>query len=107
MLETKSARRVVIVVDFSLQDQILDKITQFGALGYNCMECSGKGQHAVTGDPFTSQELIRIEVITSCEVAAHILDYLHAVQFQQFGRYPLAVFTDSVEVDARDRSLTG
>lgn len=105
MFETKTARRVVIIVDVALQNQIIEKIIELGARGYNCIECSGQGLHSITGDPFTSRELVRIEIVTSTKVAADIHDYIHAVQFQQFGRYPLASFTDSVEVDMRDRSL--
>lgn len=105
MFETKTARRVVIVVDVSLQDQILEKVLELGASGYNCVECTGKGFHTITGDPFSSRGLVRIEVITSLQAAAAILDYLHAVQFQQFGNYPLSAYTHAVEVDMRDRSL--
>jgi hypothetical protein len=107
MLKTKTARRIVVIVDVSLQSQLIEKFLELGVTGYNCTECSGKGLHSVTGEPFTSRELVRIELITSDEVAATILDYIHAVQFQQFGRYPLAAYTDAVEVDVRDRSLTG
>lgn len=107
MFETKTARRVTVIVDASLQDQILEKITELGARGYNYMECFGKGLHSITGDPFNSRGLVRIETITSVDVAAKIMDYLHAVQFQQFGRYALSTYMDSVEVDMRDRSLTG
>lgn len=105
MFETKTARRVVIIVDATLKDQMLEAISKLGAQGYNFTNCEGKGRHAITGDQFSSQELVRIEVISSHEVAAKILNYIHAVQFQQFGNYALTAFTDAVEVDLRDRSL--
>lgn len=106
MFETKTARRVVVIVDASLKDQMIDEFKKRGVTGYNCMGCSGEGLHAVTGELFNCEELVRIEMIGSHELAAKILDYVHAVQFQQFGNYALAAFTDTVEVDIRDQSLT-
>lgn len=107
MFETVNARRVVVIVDASLADQLLEKFTELGARGNNVVDCGGRGTHAITGEPFQSGELFRIEVIGSFEVGAAILDYIHAVQFQQFGRYALTAYADTVEVDRRDRSLTG
>jgi len=107
MFETTNARRVVVIVDATLCDQLLDKFIELGARGYNTVECGGRGTHAITGEPFRSGELVRIEVIASFDTGAAILDYIHAVQFQQFGRYPLTAFSDTVEVDRRDQSLAG
>lgn len=108
MFETTNARRVVIIVDASLQNQILEKVMELGARGYNTVPCGGRGTHAVTGEPFRSgDELVRIEIISSFEVGAKILDYVHAVQFQQFGNYALSAYADTVEVDLRDASLSG
>ncbi len=107
MFETRTVRRVVVIVDASLKDQLLEQFTALGATGYNFTACGGKGTHAITGNPFDSMKLVRIELLASHEVAAAILDYIHGVQFQQFGRYALAAFTDIVEVDMRDRSLCG
>ena len=107
MFETTNVRRVVVIVDATLQNQLIDKIIELGATGYNTVNCGGRGTHSLTGEPFKSGELVRIEVIASFDVGAAILDYIHAVQFQQFGRYPLTAFADTVEVDRRDRSVTG
>ena len=105
MFETRNARRVVVIVDASLKDQMLDKFIELGARGYNTIDCGGCGTHAVTGEPYSSGELVRIEVIASVDVGAIILDYIHSVQFQQFGRYALTAFADNVEVDMRDQSM--
>jgi hypothetical protein len=102
-----NARRVVVIVDATIAEQFLDKFIEMGVGGYNTTQCGGRGTHSVTGDPFSSGELIRIEMISSMEIGARILDYIHAVQFQQFGRYALTAFADTVEVDMRDRSLAG
>ena len=55
---------------------------------------------------FTRDDLSRIEVITSEKTATAILDYVHATQFSQFGRYALSAWMDIVEVDLRDKSLS-
>jgi len=106
LFTTKTARRVTIIVDATLKTMILDKIMQLGATGYNYIECQGKGRHAITGDMFHGESLLRIEVISSAEVCSAILDYVHATQFAQLGQYALTAFADTVEVDLRDRSLT-
>lgn len=94
-------------MDASLKSVVLDRITELGAKGYNYVECSGKGQHAITGHPFSGDGLLRVEIITTMEIGGKILDYIHAAQFAQLGQYPLTAFADTVEVDMRDRSLAG
>ncbi len=105
-METTNARRVIVIVDATLKDQLLDKFVELGARGYNTVKCGGRGTHSITGEAYESGELVRIEVIGSFEVGAAILDYIHVVQFQQFGRYALTAYADTVEVDQRDRSLS-
>lgn len=107
MFTTKTARRVTIMVDAALKDTILDKILELGAQGYNYVECKGKGAHAITGHPYSGENLIRIEVICPVEIGAKILDYIHAQQFSHLGQYALSAFADTVEVDIRDKSLDG
>ena len=105
MLNTIKVHRVVIIVDATLADQFCDKVMELGARGYNCVACTGRGTHTITGSPFFGEGLVRIEILTSDEVAKAILDYIHAVQFQQFGQYALSAFLSVVEVDKRDRSF--
>ena len=105
MFTTKNARRVVIVTDSVLKDQFFEKIVEFGAKGYTYIECRGKTVQAASGDLFDRDELVRIEIVTTEKVAAHILDYVHATQFSQFGHYPLSAWVDTVEIDMRDESI--
>ncbi len=105
MFETRNVRRVVVIVDSSLKDLLLEKFIELGARGYNVVDCEGRGTHAITGEPFSSSELVRIEILASVDVGAAILNYIHAVQFQQFGRYALTAFADNVEIDMRDQSI--
>jgi hypothetical protein len=70
------------------------------------MEVHGKGAHAITGDPYSGENLVRIEVIASMEVGEAILNYIHAAQFGHLGHYALSAYADIVDVDTRDRSLS-
>ncbi len=107
MAETKKVRRVVIIVDTTLTEQMLSKVVELGAKGYNCTRCSGKGMHAISGTPFEGDGLTRIEVLANEATADKIVNYVHSVQFQQFGRYALTAYSDTVDVDVRDVTLTG
>ena len=104
MIATKRSRRIVIIVDASLRDQFLEKIVELGARDYNYTDCVGRGMHAVTGDPFTGDSLVRIEILTTDQTAAAIMDSIHAAQSSQFSRYALTAFMDNVEIDARHNS---
>lgn len=105
MFTSHQARRVVILADSSLKEIILDKVTDLGAKGYNYVFCYGKGVHALTGHNFSGENIIRIEVVTTNEIATAILDFIHAAQFAQLRQYALSAFSDIVEVDQRDKAF--
>ena len=108
MITTKTARRVTILVDAALKTTILDKVVELGAKGYNYIECKGgKGLHAITGDPRSGDNLLRIEVICTQEVGAAILDSIHAAIAGAYSQYALSAYADTVEVDPRDESFSG
>lgn len=105
MFDAKQARRVTIIADASLKTVILDKVTALGAKGYNFSFCNGKGSHAITGEIYDSDMLVRIEIVTNDKVAADILDFIHAAQFAQLSQYALTTFSDVVDVDQRDKAF--
>jgi hypothetical protein len=107
MFTTKTARRVTILVDAALKTTILDKVVELGAKGYNFVECKGgKGLHAISGDPHSGDNLLRIEVICALDVGAAILDYIHTAKLGAYSQYALSAYADTVEVDRRDESLS-
>lgn len=99
-MKTREARRIVVIADVMLKELLLEKILEFGAKGYNCATCFGKGEHEALGDLLTGRALIRIEVITNNEVAERILDFIHQPRYRA---HALICFLDAVEVDTRDR----
>lgn len=107
MFSTKNARRVTIVMDAALQSFVLDKISEMGVRYYSVINCHGQGHHAVTGDLYGGDDLLRVEIITSNDVGGKILDWIHAAQFAQLSQYALFAFADYVEVDERDQSFRG
>jgi hypothetical protein len=91
--------RVVVIADTVLEKILLEQFLKLGAKGYNCAYCFGKGRHETMEDPYTGRSRVRIEILARDEVATSILEYVH---MKQFGRYPVAAFLDTVEVDSRD-----
>ncbi|HEY1598321.1 MAG TPA: hypothetical protein VGG64_01875 [Pirellulales bacterium] len=98
LIETK---RVVVIAESMLLKELLSKFVELGAKGYNGMYCFGKGEHGQVEDMFSSPDrsCVRIEMITTLEVAEAIMDYVHKGGMQ---RYPITAFLDTVEVDSRD-----
>ncbi|MFI4873743.1 MAG: P-II family nitrogen regulator [Blastopirellula sp. JB062] len=107
MFTTKNARRVTIVLDAAVKGLMLEKISELGVRCYSLMNCSGHGRHAVTGDLYNGDDLLRLEIVTTTETGAKILDWIHAAQFAQLSQYPLFAYADYVEVDERDQSFRG
>ena len=105
MVQLRTVRRVVIVVDAVLRERVLEDVTALGVGGYNYSFCHGKGVHAVTGSRNCDGDLVRIEMITDEALAGAVLDYVHEKQGRQFGQYAFSAFIDTVEVDPTDKSF--
>lgn len=105
MIQTKQAKRLTILIDASLKSVILDKLLELGAKGYNFCQCQGKGVHAITGDVYGGDNLLKIETVVTPETAAKILDFIHVAQFAELSNYALSAYADTVEVDVRDQSF--
>lgn len=106
MFTTKNARRVTIVMDAGLKGLVLEKIAELGVRCYSLVTCQGQGHHAVTGDLYNGDDLLRLEIVTTNEIGAKILDWIHAAQFAQLSQYALFAYADYVEVDERDQSFS-
>ena len=101
MAKFVEAKRVVVIAESILLKELLSKFVELGAKGYNGTYCFGKGEHGLVEDLFSNPDrsCVRIEMITTSEVAGKITDYLHQGAMQ---RYPITAFVDTVEVDSRD-----
>ncbi|HEY4313563.1 MAG TPA: hypothetical protein VGN12_29190 [Pirellulales bacterium] len=101
MAEFVEAKRVVVIAESVLLKDLLSKFVELGAKGYNAMYCFGKGEHGIVDDLFNSPDrsCVRIEMITTIDVASALMDYVHRDAVQ---RYPVTAFVDTVMVDSRD-----
>ncbi len=101
MAKFVEAKRVVVIAESVLLKELLARFAELGAKGFNGSYCFGKGEHGMVEDMFNSPDraCVRIEMITTIDVAAAIMDYVHRDVVQ---RYPITAFVDTVEVDSRD-----
>lgn len=68
------AKKVVIVTEASILDDVIETITKLGVDGYTVQSATGKGERGVrSGNHFSSLfKNVRIDVITTEEVAKKI-----------------------------------
>lgn len=100
MSNLTTIRRVTVVADAKLEQQLLAKFTELGAKGHTCFECRGRGEHEVSEDPWTGATRVRIETIVRPLVAEAIMDYLHTDELMN---QPITACIESVQVSVLDR----
>lgn len=100
MSNLTTVRRVTVIADANLEQQILAKITELGAKGYTCLECRGRGEHEIFEDPWTGASRVRIETIVRPLIAEAIMDYLHT---DELINLPVTSSMETVQVSVLDR----
>lgn len=71
-----SIRRLTIIVDPSIEDELERNLIARGATGYTAMPCYGMGKHDINDPSSSPSPRIRIEVIAPPQVVDSMLDYL-------------------------------
>jgi len=69
-------RRLTIVADSQLQDQLVLDFVRLGASGYTLIPCIGAGRRLLSSTAAPNESLVRIEVIVTKTVSDALLDYL-------------------------------
>ena len=69
-------RRVVVIADESLEDQLAQACIARGATGFTAIPCRGAGRRHLTNGAVQAEAAVRIEVIVPAEVCEPILQYL-------------------------------
>ncbi len=96
-MEFHKAKKVVIVTEASILDDVIETITELGADGYTVQSATGKGERGVrSGNNFSDLfKNVRIETITNEGVAKKI-----AVEIMErfFKNYAGIVYILDVEV---------
>jgi MFS superfamily sulfate permease-like transporter len=69
-------RRLTIVAEENLRDQLIGDIVRLGASGYTILPCMGAGRRIIEAGKPPTAELVRIEAVITDEVCNRLLDYL-------------------------------
>lgn len=69
-------RRLTVVADTSLEQQIKDEFARCGATGYTSLSCSGAGRRQLENGEPESNDLVRIEVIAPGDICDAMLKFL-------------------------------
>ena len=94
-------RRVTVITDAALKDDVVDSVLKLGANGFTSWPCDGKGEHKTIGSPFASGPGgVYIEFIVQPAVAETIVRHLHGPHYAQ---YAMTVYCQGVQVDAADK----
>jgi hypothetical protein len=97
MSDLITVRRITVVTHNRLEETLVNQFAQFGAKGYNAMDCRGRGEHELLQDVFAGATRVRIEVIVQPDVADKILTFLAE---PQFAHQPMMVSVETLEVPA-------
>ncbi|WP_010584799.1 SulP family inorganic anion transporter [Schlesneria paludicola] len=69
-------RRLTIVADVGLQEQLVTEFVRLGASGYTLIPCQGAGRRHLSTSFEPNSSLVRIEVVVTRAVSDSMLDYL-------------------------------
>ena len=93
-MSTSTISLVTIVAEGVLRERLLSELLELGARGYTVGEVEGHGTRGVSTFFWTGTQ-VRIEVLTSPEVADRILDH---VQAEYFTHYSVIAYVSEVRV---------
>jgi MFS superfamily sulfate permease-like transporter len=91
--------RVTVVVRTDLSDELTGKFVEFGVSGFTSIPCGGAGRSTIEKGKPVEDHQVRIEAITSREVAEQILDYINA---DVSPKHNVTACLENVEVLRRD-----
>ncbi len=81
-MQLHTLKKVTIVIEDSVKQELLRKIIEWGATGYTCREVQGYGSRGARSDQFGSN--IEVEVVCSERVAISILTHVSHKYFENF-----------------------
>ena len=92
-MQLHTLKKVTIITEDALKNQLLKKICELGATGYTCHEVQGYGSRGTRSDQFASN--IEVQVICEDSVAEAILTY---VSHHFFENHACIAWTSEVQV---------
>lgn len=81
-MQLHTLKKVTIVTEDSLKNELKRKICEFGASGFTCREVQGYGSRGARSDVFASN--VEFEVICPEAVAHAILTFVSHHYFEQY-----------------------
>jgi nitrogen regulatory protein PII len=93
-MKTTTMKRITIVVDNSVERQIVKEIHDLGATGYTCTVVHGNGAKGARPNHWAGPNA-KIEVIGTSQVTERILEH---IEKNYFGHFATIVYLDEVEV---------
>lgn len=92
-------RRLTIVADVTLEDQLEETIVRCGATGFTVLPCSGAGRQDLEKGPRTKKPCVRIEVVATHRVTEEILRTLRNEILPSFNVTACVETVDVVRAD--------
>lgn len=77
-------RRITITCSDSLEQQLVERLADCGALGYTSIPCRGAGQTGLQAKGTPNEQQVRMEIIAPKDVSKKILDMLRHDYVDQF-----------------------
>ncbi|MCH8568976.1 MAG: hypothetical protein LAT67_11955 [Balneolales bacterium] len=92
---------VTIIAERVLRNQLIEELKETGAKGFTISDASGEGSRGIRASEFEGRN-IRIEVISSIDLANKIVDL---IQEKYFLHYAVVVYLSDIEVVRGDKYI--
>ena len=89
-------KRITIVTEGRLENQIVKRVTELGASGYTSIPCRGIGRSGLSQSTSSAVEQVRIEIITQPEISEEIVSYISS---ELSPKNNVSVCVETVEVN--------
>lgn len=94
-LSLQNIRRLTIVTDASLEQQLIDELVKAGATGYTSIPCHGAGRRGIGENTVPANDQIRLEIVAQRVVCDRMLAYLRR---EIMPRHPVTACVETVKV---------
>ena len=82
MSDLVEVQRVVVIADRPFEFELVGDFLKLGAKSWTSDYCNGRGEHTTLGGP---RSRVRIEILTSLEVAEGIIHRLEDPPYNSYG----------------------
>jgi MFS superfamily sulfate permease-like transporter len=94
-LSLQRIRRLTIVADAALEQQLIDELIRAGATGYTSIPCHGAGRRGLSENGHPPNDQVRLEVVAQAPVCDRLLAYLRK---EVMPNHPVTACVETVKV---------